>query len=256
MISLSKTQTNYVYFIFIAVFFLSFTFSNNNIILKGKINSKARYSIDVVYEAGKDDFFCTNWNPFGSGLSRKQQYYKYLPDINDNKHYISIPVDEMFFSFCDYKVKQIEMNMNLGKTLLFAGGENLAYVNRPIKQSFIIDIKDIYLIKVEGNEYTLDIGVVNRHLNNLKLKKETISITERIKKKKALWKNYIVFLEVFFILCIFFIPFILIHFDKAKANKKEKPKTSRLLWFALLVITIFTIYLIDTLFIYYKTYSI
>jgi len=57
MIALSKTQTNYIYFIFIAIFFLAFTFSNNNIILKGKINSKVRYSIDVVYEAQKDSFF-------------------------------------------------------------------------------------------------------------------------------------------------------------------------------------------------------
>ena len=245
-ISFLKKIPKYIYFIFI-VALLFLLYLPNEIVLKGKIEADTRYSIEVEYKAQRNGFFCASGNflnrPIFGSSSRKFEYIDYFPTIKENNHYLSIPTSKFSFALCDYAIDSIKMNFKNNKILLFEQKSKLIYVNKR---------REIKLIKVEKNNYTLDIGSVN----NSDLKKETILITERIKKKKALWKNYIVFLEVFFILCIFFIPFILIHFDKAKANKKEKPKTSRLLWFALLVITIFTIYLIDTLFIYYKTYSI
>jgi len=188
-ISFLKKIPKYVYFIFMAVL-IYLIFPSKEIVLKGRINSKIRYSVDVIYRATTDGPLCSNWNLF-TGSHRKSKYNKYFPNIQDNEHYISVPIDKLFFSLCDYEVERIEMSMNGGKVLLFEGIDNLTYVNKHIKDAYLTNIKNIKLIKRDGNHYTVDIGIINHNRSNQSKwneRKKYILTPTQIEQKKLVKK--------------------------------------------------------------------
>ena len=140
--------------ILILMIFLFFHSSAEDIVIEGKIDSDKSYFIGVKYKAQRGGFFCTEWIMW-SGTHRKSKYYKYYPDIQDNNHHIEVPTDKFFFSFCNYKVEKIEMDINYDKVILFKNSDQLGYVIPPSK-------REITFVKLENNIYTLDIGTVAR----------------------------------------------------------------------------------------------
>ncbi len=74
----------------------------------------------------------------------------------------------------------------------------------------------------------------------------------RVKEEKAFFTW-----EKLSIVGVISVPILLIYFDKKYLNrrKKERVKTSKLLWIALIIIVLFALYLVDTFFLVFNSYS-
>ena len=154
---------------------------NEKIVIEGRINALKTYSIGVNYKAQKGGFFCSNWSMW-NGISRKNKYYKYYPDIHNSEHHIKVPTHKFFFSFCDYKLEQIEMNIREDKIVLFKNNGGLSYVNPPYN-------KQIKFVKSEQNNYTLDIGPINHNrVNSIWSERKKYTVTPKQIEQKRLVK--------------------------------------------------------------------
>ena len=132
---------------------------DESITIHGEISPYYNYTLRSFYVAQSDLPFCkTGYLYLFGEPTHKGKYFDYKPDINETQHTITIPLNEMSSSICDYRLKRIALTYHFGSSnVLFVNGSTFRYSSN-------IKAIDVYrttqllpiLRSQEKSDYTID----------------------------------------------------------------------------------------------------
>jgi hypothetical protein len=161
------------------------------ITIHGDITYGESFTIESYYKAKREiPFICSGFS--FNGKYQKGKSFDYVPEINGNKYTITIPLDEIGWSLCNYQFTDIRIpHNNQNPQFLFKQEDKLKYVG--YDTTYLLSNIQLLMPKLithDKNDYTIDLHLENDKRNIYKTNNHLKTIVQVFRTYKDIYGKF------------------------------------------------------------------